>query len=100
MLPICLDSGRRQLASVPVCAFSYQHYDRGPAVDAAPDLCRVMSDPSDPFPTSGDEYAYMFNYEDRLGTRLREWFISGMCERCQAVFHEVSGGIEGEPGAF
>ena len=42
----------------------------------------------------------MFNYEDRLGTRLREWFISGMCERCQAVFHEVSGGIEGEPGAF
>ncbi len=24
----------------------------------------------------------------RLAVRFREWFISGMCERCQLAFHE------------
>ena len=26
--------------------------------------------------------------EQKVLVRLREWVISGMCERCQAVFHE------------
>jgi hypothetical protein len=30
------------------------------------------------------------SFFERLGTRMREWFISGMCECCQAVFHEVN----------
>uniref|UniRef100_A0A7S0RTN9 RING-type domain-containing protein n=1 Tax=Chlamydomonas leiostraca TaxID=1034604 RepID=A0A7S0RTN9_9CHLO len=36
----------------------------------------------------GGEYVHMWDYERRLRLRLQEWFISGMCERCQAAFHE------------
>ena len=37
----------------------------------------------------GSEYIEMFeSYKERVRVRVREWFISGMCERCQAVFHE------------
>ena len=27
--------------------------------------------------------------EEALLTRLKEWVVSGMCERCQATFHEA-----------
>ncbi|GAX75412.1 hypothetical protein CEUSTIGMA_g2856.t1 [Chlamydomonas eustigma] len=39
----------------------------------------------------GLEYMYSMHkqYEQRLRDRFREWFISGMCERCQAVIHEA-----------
>lgn len=37
----------------------------------------------------GREYLEMFrSYEARVDVRLREFLISGMCERCQAVIHE------------
>jgi hypothetical protein len=37
----------------------------------------------------GSEYLDMFrSYEARVDVRVREFIISGMCERCQAVIHE------------
>ncbi|GBF93711.1 hypothetical protein Rsub_06814 [Raphidocelis subcapitata] len=38
----------------------------------------------------GLEYALMLgDYEAQLTARLREWFISGFCERCQAKYMEA-----------
>lgn len=38
----------------------------------------------------GLEYTFMMkDYDKQLTARLREWFISGFCERCQAVYMEA-----------
>ncbi|KAI8466447.1 MAG: hypothetical protein J3K34DRAFT_60650 [Monoraphidium minutum] len=38
----------------------------------------------------GEEYAFiMRDHEERLTSRLREWFVSGFCERCQAHYMET-----------
>lgn len=36
----------------------------------------------------GDEAPYSLDSEEQLFVRLKEWTISGMCERCQMSYHE------------
>lgn len=41
------------------------------------------------------EYAFMLSqYERQLTLRVREYFISGFCERCQAQYMEVGCSLE------